>query len=172
MSSFADRNRELLIERVQGDPRLGGAKVRAATTLMRISLFALIFSGIVGALLAQIAFGEGGLQFGAGLFLGYLAYGIYLYLRMGEPRVVGVMAALTNKKVVLLGSRRAGIIAEYAIAEIENLEILRKGNLLIMGKLALTPAGGERAIFFTTNRRMATSFVEEYEEIRRGSELR
>ena len=105
---------------------MGGVRVRAATALMRVSLFALIFSGIVGALLAQIAFGEGGLQFGAGLFIGYLAYGIYLYATMGEPRVFGVMAALTNKKVVLLGSRRAGIIAEYAIDEIEQLQILRR----------------------------------------------
>ena len=168
MSSIADRNRRLLIERIQGDVRLEGAKVNAAVALMRVSLFVTVFAGIFGAIGAQLLFGEGGVQFGIGMVLGYAAYFGYLAVRMTEPRVVGAMAALTDTKVVLLGSRKAGIIREWRLRKLENLEMTRKGSLFVMGKMAITPKGEEPMIFFTTNRRLAQFFVEAYQEARTG----
>ena len=157
-----------MIQRLQGDSRLGGAKVVAATPLMRVSIFVTVFAGVIGAIVFQLILGQGGLQFGAGMVAGYLAYFVYLRQTMGEPRVIGVMAVLTPKKVILLGSRRAGIVGEYETAEIESLEIIRKGNIIMMGKLALTPATGDKVTFMTTNRQIAAGFVAEFEEIRRG----
>jgi hypothetical protein len=168
VSSISDRNRRLLIERIQGDVRLEGANVRAAVALMKVSLSMTVLAGILGAIGAQVLFGEGGFQFGIGMMLGYAAYFGYLALRMPEPRVVGAMAALTDSKVVLLGSRKAGIIREWPLKKLENLEMMRKGNLFVMGKMAFTPKGEEPTVFFTTNRRLAQFFVESYQEARTG----
>ena len=127
-----------------------------------------VLAGILGVIFAQLLFGEGGLQFGIGMAGGYAAYFGYLALKMTEPRVIGAMAALTDSKVVLLGSRKAGIIGEWQLRKLERLEMTRKGNLFIMGKLAITPVGGETMTFLTTNRRLAQSFVEGYHEARSG----
>lgn len=156
-----------MIKRLHGDPRLGGAEVVAATPLMRVSIFAAVFAGVAGAILSQFLLGQGGLQFGLGMIAGYAAYFVYLMRTMGEPRVVGVMAALTPKKVILLGSRKAGIVAEYDIADLESLQILRKGNLLMMGKLAINQTDGEQITFMSTNRGVTAAFVAEFEELRR-----
>ena len=168
MSSFADRNRQLLIERLEGDPRLRGAKVHAAVAIMRISIFVTLIAGIVGALFMQVFFGPGGLQFGVGMAIGYGAYFGYLFATMSEPRVIGAMAALTNDKVILVGSRKAGIVAEWRIKQLETLKMVRKGNLFVMGKMVIKPKNGTTATFFTTNRRLALDFVARYEEMRPG----
>jgi hypothetical protein len=167
MSSLVDRNRELMIERLRGDPRLGGAEVVTAMPLMRVSIFTAVVAGVVGALVSQLVVGQGGLQFLLGMVAGYLAYAAYLLRTMGEPRVIGAMAVLTPEKVILLGSRRAGIAAEYNLADLESLEIRRKGNLLVTGKLGINPIQGESVTFFTTNRNLAAAFVAEFDEIRR-----
>ena len=106
-------------------------------------------------------------EFGAGLALGYLAYFAYLAATMSEPRMIGAMAVLTKKRVLLLGSRKKGVVGDYPVAEIESLEMVRKGNILVMGKLAITPADGETLTFMTTNRHMARDFVAQFEEMRR-----
>jgi hypothetical protein len=168
MSSISDRNRRLLIERLQGDPRLGGAEVRAATALMRISIVVTVVVGILGAIFAQVIFGEGGIQFAVGMAIGYGAYFGYLAATMKEPRVIGAMAALTDKKVLLLGSRKAGIVAEWKVSELENVEMIRTGNLFMMGKIAIAPKSGETLTFFTSNRRLAVDFVDRYREISSG----
>ena len=85
---------------------------------------------------------------------------------MKEPRIVGAMAALTKKRVVLLGSRKKGIVAEYPVAKIESLEMTRKGNIFVMGKMAIKPPDAERLTFMTTNRRMAQHFVAQFKEMR------
>ena len=139
----------------------------AATAVMRISIFATVFSGIVGAIVLQSLLGQGGLQFGIGLALGYIAYFAYKAVTLDEPRIIGAMAALTNKRVVLLGSRKKGVVAEYPVGEIESLEMTRKGNILVMGKLAITPPDEERLTFLTTNRHLARDFVVQFEEMRR-----
>jgi hypothetical protein len=157
-----------MIERIQGDPRLGGAKVRAATAVMRVSISMTVLSGILGAIAAQVLLGEGGIQFGIGMAVGYAGYFGYLALRMEEPRVIGAMAALTDTKVVLLGSRKAGILGEWKVKSLENLEMVRKGNFFIMGKIAITPKSGNRLTFLTTNRRIAADFVDTYHQIRGG----
>lgn len=166
MSSIADRNRELLIQRVENDPRLDGEKVIAVAAVMRISILVTVAAGIIGALLLQVVFGEGVLQFGLGLALGYIAYFAYLAARMDEPRIVGAMAALTEKRLVLLGSRKKGVVAEYAVSQIESIEMLRKGNMFVMGKMAIKPQGEEPLTFMTTNRRMALDLVTKFEEMR------
>jgi hypothetical protein len=168
MSSITDRNRQLLIQRIQGDPRLDGAKVHGAAALMRVSITVTVLMGVVGAIVAQVLFGEGGIQFGVGMAAGYAGYFGYLALRMEEPRVIGAMAAVTDRRVVLLGSRKKGVVAEWKLEELDNLEMIRRGNLFIMGKLQITPAGGDPITFLTTNRRLALSFVETYEAIRSG----
>ncbi|MDJ0497710.1 MAG: hypothetical protein QNJ89_07760 [Acidimicrobiia bacterium] len=169
MSSIADRNRELLIQRIESDPRLNGEKVIAASALMRVSIIVTVFAGILGAVAAQAAFGPGGLQFIIGLALGYLAYFAYLAATMREPRVIGAMAALTPTRLVLLGSRKAGLVGDYPLQDLERLEMTRKGNLFVMGKLAMTTPEGD-ITFWTTNRRMAQDFVARFEEMRqRGS---
>lgn len=165
MASIADRNRELLIARLGADPRLEGMEILAAAALMRVSVFALVAAGIIGAVGGQLAFGEGGIQFGLGLILGYVGYFGYRYLTMGEPRVIGLMAALTPKRLLLLGSRKAGVIGDYKIRDIEALEILRKGNVFMMGKIGLTPAGGDQIVFLSTNRRMGIDFVARFHDL-------
>jgi len=165
MASFADRNRELVIARLEANPHLEGAKVRAAAALMRVSIFALIAAGVIGAIAGQLAFGEGGLQFGIGMVAGYAVYFGYRFRTMGEPRVIGGVAALTDRKLILIGSRKSGVVGEYNISDIESLEMLRRGNLLIMGKIGLTPVGGDRVTFFSTNRRMGDDLVEQFNEI-------
>ena len=166
MSSIADRNRERFIQQIQADSRLEGGKVLGAAALMRVSIMMLVLAGIVGAIGSQIIFGEGGLQFGLGLLAGYAAYVAYVLATMGQPRVIGAMGVLTNKKVVLLGSRRAGMIGDWKLTEIEDIELLRKGNLLIMGKIAIKPKGEDRLVFFLSNRRMGHHFVEQYRDLR------
>ncbi len=133
---------------------------------MRVSVLVTVFSGIFGAIVVQSLLGQGALTFGVGLALGYGAYFAYLAITMDEPRVLGAMAALTSKRIVLLGSRKKGVVAEYSIGEVEDLEMTRKGNMLIMGKLAITPPDGERRTFMTTNRRMAQDFVKQFQEMR------
>lgn len=166
MGSISDRNRRLMVERVQGDPRLEGAKVRAATAVMRVSIAVTVLTGILGAIVAQVVFGEGGIQFGIGMAVGYACYFGYLALRMKEPRVIGAMAVLTDRKVVLLGSRKAGIVGEWTIKSLENVEMIRKGNLFMMGKIAITPKNGDRLTFLTPNRRIATGFADAYHQSR------
>jgi hypothetical protein len=166
MSSFADRNRERFLTQIQGDIRLEGGKALAAAALMRVSIMMLIVAGIIGAVGAQILFGEGGLQFGLGLVVGYIAYVAFVLTTMGPPRIIGAMAVLTNKKVVLLGSRRTGMIGDWKHNEIESIELLRKGNIIIMGKIAIYPVDGDRIVFFLSNRRMGHHFIEQYQQLR------
>lgn len=165
MSSLGERNKKALLTRLEADPRLQGAKVRGATALMRISILATVVAAVAGAIAAQAIFGEGTLQFAVGMAAGYLGYFAYLFATMSKPRILGAMAVLTDKKVVLLGSRKIGVVAEYEFDELQTIEMLRKGNLLRMGKFAIAPLDGERIIFFTSNRRQATSFVEEFRKL-------
>ena len=165
MSPIGDRNRQLLTTRIERDPRLEGAKVHAATALMRISIFATVAIAIAGAIIAQLVFGEGTVQFAVGMGAGYIGYFVYLFATMGEPRVIGVMAALTDTKVVLLGSRKAGVVAEYRFEELDSLEMPRKGNLFRMSKIAIKPAGADQITFLASNRRQAAIFVEEYQRV-------
>ena len=155
-----------MIQRIQRDPRVGGDTVIAATALMRISIFMLMGSGVIGLILAQLLFGEGLGQFLAGMLAGYAIYFLYVKRTMGEPQVVGLMAVLTDKNLVLLGSRKAGVVAEWKLTEIEDLELVRKGNLFVMGKLALTPVGSPPIGFFTSNRKLGRDFVESFQERR------
>lgn len=166
MSSIADRNRELLIQRIQADPRLKGEKVIAAAALMRVSILVTVVAGIVGALALQAILGPGGLQFGIGLALGYVAYFAYLAATMGEPRIIGAMAALTPARVILLGSRKVGVVADYPVHEIAKLEMTRKGNMFITGKMLITTPEGNDLTFWTSNRRMAQDFAARFEEMR------
>ncbi|MEA2001765.1 MAG: hypothetical protein U9N84_07775 [Actinomycetota bacterium] len=170
MSPISDRNRQLIITRIEGDPRLDGAKVHAAAPLMRMSIFATVAVAIAGAIIAQVIFGEGTVQFALGMGAGYAGYFIYLFATMGEPRVIGVMAALTDTKVILLGSRRAGIVGEYRFQELDSLSMPRKGNLLRMSKIVIKPVGSDGIKFLGSNRRQATIFVEEYQRVS-GSEV-
>ena len=168
MSSIADRNRNLLIKSLQGDPRIGDDPIVAAATLMRVSIFMMIGSGVVGLIIAQLILGEGMPQFLLGMVIGYGAYYLYLKRTMGEPRVVGLMAVLTNKKLVLLGSRKAGVVAEWKISEIESLDLVRRGNPFIMGKAVLTPVGGEPMTFLISQRKLGRDLVTKFQELHRG----
>jgi len=165
MSSIGERNRKQLLARVEGDPRLGGARVRAATALMRISIFATVVAAVSGAIVTQSIFGEGTAQFAVGMGAGYVGYFVFLFATMTKPRVLGAMAVLTDNKVVLLGSRKIGVVAEYEFDELQSIEMTRKGNLLRLGKLAIAPVDGERTTFFTSNRRQAADFVEQFEQL-------
>ena len=49
---------------------------------------------------------------------------------------------------------------------IEDIELLRKGNLLIMGKIAIKPKAGEPTRFFLSNRGMGRHLVEQYQGMR------
>lgn len=164
---MTDRNRESLIKRIQGDPRIGGDKIITAAALMRISVVTLMASGVIGLVVAQLVFGEGTVPFAGGLVLGYLTYLAYLWKTMKEPRVIGVMAVLTNKRVILLGSRKAGMVGDWNHQDIESLELTRKGNIMMMGKVVLIPVGGEPITFLTSNRRLGRDFVTQFQDLRR-----
>lgn len=166
MSSISDRNQEILVERIQGDPRIGGGKVLAATALMRVSIFALMSAGVLGLIAGQVLLGDGILQVFAGMLLGYGAYLFVLMRMMGEPRVIGVMAVITDTRLVLLGSRKAGVVGDWKHDEIESFKLTRKGNILVMAKVAITPVGGDPMSFFASNRRLGHKLVEQFEEIR------
>jgi hypothetical protein len=168
MSSIADRNRERLIKQLDGDPRIGKDKVLSAVPMIRGSFVMLVLWGVVAAMLAQIGFGTGGLQFGIGLFIGYAAYVIYLLVTMGPPRVIGAMAVLTKNKLVLLGTRRAGIVAEWPRKNIEAIDVLRRGNLLTMGKIRILPSGEDGILFYLSNRQLGRHFVETFDKGRRS----
>ncbi len=170
MSPIGDRNRQLLVTRIEGDPRLEGAKVHAATALMRISVFGTVAVAIAGAIIAQLIFGEGTVQFAVGMGVGYLGYFAYLFATMGEPRVIGVMAALTDTNIVLLGSRKAGVVGDYPFEKLESFGMLRKGSLFRMSKIAIKPVGADQITFLASNRRQAATFVEEYQRVT-GSEV-
>ena len=161
---MADRNPNQLIQRLQSDPRVDDTVI-AATALMRISIFMMMGSGVIGLILVQVLFGEGLGQFLAGMLAGYALYFLYVKRTMGEPNVVGVMAVLTDKNLLLLGSRKAGVVAKWKLNEIESLELVRKGNLFTMGKLALTPVGSTPIGFFTSNRTQGRKFVESFQEM-------
>lgn len=167
MTSFADRNRERLMEQLERDPRLKKAKVLSAAPMIRGSVVAMMISGIVGALIFQLIFGTSGFPFAAGLIVGYGGYIAYKLYTMGEPRVIAVMAALTRDKLVLLGSKRVGIAAEWDRKNIESIDLLRAGNLLVMGKIAIRPAGEEPIIFFLSNRKIGRHLVETFNERRK-----
>lgn len=154
-----------MIQRVESDPRLEGATAKAAITMMTFSFSVMVLVGVLGAFVAQVIFGEGGVQFVVGMAAGYAAYSAYLALTMKKPRVVGVTAALTDKKLILLGSRRAGVVGEWKFRELDDVELVRKGNFFIMGKLAIRPSNGDALIFFTPNRRMVQDFVAVYQQI-------
>lgn len=154
------------MQRIQSDPRLKGEEVISATALMRVSIVVTVVAGIVGAIALQAILGPGGLQFGIGLALGYGAYFAYLFATMGEPRIIGAMAALTPTRVILLGSRKVGVVADYPVQEITKLEMIRKGNMFITGKMAITTPEGQDLTFWTTNRRMAQDFAARFEEMR------
>ncbi|MCP4307409.1 MAG: hypothetical protein GY788_21565 [bacterium] len=162
---MAERNRDQMIQKIQNDPRLGDGVVETATALMRVSIFMLMGSGVIGLIVAQVILGEGMAQFLLGMAVGYGGYFLYSMRTMGEPRVIGVMAVLTDKGLVLLGSRKAGVVGEWTHAEIEKLELIRKGNLFIMGKVSLTPVGKEPINFFMSNRRLGMEFVESFQEL-------
>lgn len=166
MASFAERNRERVIQQFESDPRIGKAKVLSVAPLIRGSFVMLVFSGVVGAIAAQVFLGNGGLQFIAGLIVGYAAYILYKMRTMRPPRFVGAMAVLTKSKLLLLGSRRVGVVAEWPVKDLESIEVLRRGNLLVMGKIAIKPAGEERIVFFLSNRSMGNHFVDAFNEMR------
>ncbi len=168
MSAISDRNQEQLIKRIQGDPRIGGGKVVAATALMRVSIFVMMGAGVLGLIAGQVLIGDGILQVFAGMLLGYGAYLFILMRTMSEPRVIGVMAVLTEKKLLLLGSRRAGVVGDWKHDEIESLKLTRKGNILVMAKVAITPVGAKPISFFSSNRRLGQRLVEQFEEIHPG----
>ncbi len=167
MSSFAERNREAIIRQLEGDSRLGSDKILSVAPVMRASVMMLVFSGIIGVIVVQYIIGFGGFQFAIGLIAGYAAYIAYLLATMGQPRMIGAMGVLTNKRVVLLGSKRVGIAGDWKHSDIETIKLLRKGNLLIMGKIAITPVGAKRLDFFLSNRGMGLHFMEQYEKLRK-----
>jgi hypothetical protein len=167
MSSFADRSRERLMQQLDGDPRLEKAKVLSATPLIRGSVVMLMISGIVGALILQVIFGSGGFPFAIGLVLGYTAYIVFKLYTMGPPKVIAVMAALTRNKLILLGSRRVGIAAEWDRKSIEDIDLLRRGNLFIMGKIAIRVSGEKPVKFFLSNRKIGQHFVDTFHKSRK-----
>ena len=167
MSKFADQTRERVIKQLEQDPRLSGETVVAAATLTRISFFILGASGVAGFVFMLAFFGSGGLQLGLGLLLGYAAYiAVLLYVKDG-PRVLGLFGVLTKRRLVLLGSTRAGVIKEWKLSQIEDMKLLRKGNLLVMGKLAIKPAKEDQIVFFVSNKGLGLDLVGKYQELRR-----
>ena len=165
MSSFADRNREAVINQLKDDKRIGGDKIRSVVPLMRVSVMLLVISGIVGVLVFQILFGFGGLQFGIGLILGYAGYVVVALRTMGKPRVIGAMGVLTNRRLLLLGSKRVGIAAEWDLSDLETIELNRRGNLLMMGKITVVPKGDSPMRFYISNRGMGGHFMDTYGEL-------
>ena len=154
-----------MLQQLQGDPRIGKDKVLSAAALIRGSFVMLVLSGILGAFLGQMVLGTGGLQFGVGLFAGYAAYITYLLVRMKPPRVIGVMAVLTNKRLLLLGSRKVGIAAEWKLSDLEGIDVLRKGNILVMGKILIRPKDGDDLLFFLSNRKMGHHLIDAFNQI-------
>ena len=168
MSSLSDRRRERLIQQLDGDSRLGKTKVLSAVPMIRGSFVMLVMSGVVAAIVAQVVFGNGGLQFGIGLFVGYAAYIAYLLITMGAPRVIGAMAVLTKNKLVLLGTRRVGVVAEWQRKDIDDIDVLRNGNMLVMGKIRIRPKGEDGMVFYLSNRDLGRHFIDTYREGRRS----
>lgn len=165
MSSFSDRNREAVISQLQSDERIGNDTILSVTPLMRVSVMVLVVSGIVGVLIFQMIFGFGGFQFAAGLLLGYAAYVIVALRTMGKPRVVGAMGVLTNRRLLLLGSKRVGIAGEWRLSDLEDIELTRKGNLLVMGKIKVIPEEGNAMRFYLSNRGMGVHFMDTYQAL-------
>jgi hypothetical protein len=165
MSSFADRNREAMINQLKSDERIGNDQILSVAPMMRVSVMLLVVSGIIGVFVFQIIFGVGGLQFGAGLLLGYASYVVVALRTMGKPRVIGAMGVLTNRRLLLLGSKKVGIAAEWKLADLEDIELNRRGNLLVMGKIAIVPKDGNVLRFYLSNRRMGAHFMDAYREL-------
>ncbi|MDJ0665355.1 MAG: hypothetical protein QNJ75_12455 [Acidimicrobiia bacterium] len=165
MSSFADRNREAVINQLQNDERIGTDTILSVAPLMRVSVMLLVISGIVGVLVFQILFGFGGLQFGIGLVLGYVAYVLIALRTMGAPRVIGAMGVLTDRRLMLLGSKRVGIAGEWSLSDLDSIELTRKGNLLVMGKIMVVPKEGKAMGFYLSNRGMGVHFMDAYREL-------
>jgi len=163
MSKFSERARERIIEQLQTDPRLEGETVLSAATLSRASFFMLGISGVLGFILVVALLGPGGLQLILGLFLGYGAYAAYILFVKPGPRAIGVFAVLTRKKVVLLGTSRKGIIHEWKRTEIKEIEMRRRGNLLIMGKIAFVPRKGDPWVLFVSNQGMGRHLVDQWQ---------
>ncbi len=126
----------------------------------------LVFAGVIGAVVAQMVLGTGGVQFGLGLLAGYAAYAGYKLWTMSPPKIIGAMAVLTKKKLVLVGSRKVGIAAEWPLQELEDIEVKRRGNLLVMGKIVVKPVGKDGIAFFLSNRSMGNHLIDAYAEIR------
>ncbi len=162
MSSFSDRNRAAVISQLEDDKRIGNDKILSVTPLMRVSVMLLVASGIIGVLVFQILFGFGGIQFAAGLILGYAAYVVIALRTMGEPRVIGAMAVLTNRRLLLLGSKKVGIAAEWNLSDLDDIELNRKGNLLMMGKITIRAKGENPMRFYLSNRGMGVHFMDSY----------
>lgn len=165
MSSFADRNREAVINQLQDDERIGGDTILSVAPLMRVSVMLLVISGIVGVLVFQIIFGFGGLQFGIGLVLGYVAYVLVALRTMGTPRVIGAMGVLTDRRLMLLGSKRVGIAGEWNLSDLDSIELTRRGNLLVMGKIKVVPREDNAMNFYLSNRGMGVHFMDAYREL-------
>lgn len=157
-----------MLQQLQSDTRIGKDKVLSAAALIRGSFVMLVLSGIVGAFIAQIVLGNGGLQFGVGLFVGYAAYIAYLLMRMKPPRVIGVMAVLTNRRLLLLGSKKVGVAAEWQLNQLEAIDVLRKGNLLVMGKIMIRPKDGDDLLFYLSNRKMGHHLVDTFNQTHKG----
>ena len=167
MSSFAERNREAVTRQLQNDDRIGGDKILSVAPLLRVSVMMLIICGIIGVVVFQTIFGYGGLQFGIGLVLGYAAYVVYMLATMGPPKMLGGMAALTDKRVILLGSKRSGKFAEWDLKDLESIQLTRRGNLLVMGKITIVPRDGDPIRFFLSNRIMGLHLFEAYSGMKR-----
>jgi len=84
---------------------------------------------------------------------------------MGKPRIVGAMGVLTNRRLLLLGSKKVGIAAEWNLTDLEDIELNRKGNLLVMGKIAIVPKDGNVLRFYLSNRRMGAHFMDAHGEL-------
>ncbi len=166
MSKFSDRARERLISQLSSDPRLGGETVLSAAPMTRASFLMLGLSGVLGFIFVLSFFGSGSAQLIIGLFVGYAAYlAFVLYLKPG-PRLIGLFGVLTNKKVVLLGSSKMGVVQEWKLSELDSVELRRKGNFIIMGKVAFNPRKGEPMVFFVSNQPLGRHFVAEWQRLR------
>ena len=166
MASFAERSREAYIRQIQDKPQIGNDNVLSAVPLMRMNMIMLLVAGIVGALAVQTLLGFGSLQFPLGLAVGYVAYFAYVLGTMEQPRFLGAMGVLTDKRIILLGSRRVGVAGEWSLSHIEDVEQQRKGNLFIAGKILIKPIDGNPYRFFVSNPAMGTHFVEQYRQLR------
>ena len=164
MSAFSDRNRAAVIKQLQSDERIGKDTITSVAPLMRVSVMLLVASGIIGVLAFQILFGFGGIQFAIGLILGYAGYVLIALRTMGNPRVIGAMAVLTNRRLLLLGSKKVGIAAEWNLSDLEDIELNRRGNLLMMGKITIIPKGEDPVRFYLSNRGMGVHFMDSYRE--------